>query len=59
MGAFTDITVGLLNGGLEQEVVVTVSTQADTAMGKFIYLLAMVLILLSYIIQQNYKQNRF
>lgn len=33
--AFTDITVGLLNGGLGQEVVVTVSTQAGTATGKF------------------------
>ena len=34
MGMFTDITVDLLNGGLGQEVVVTVSTQADTAKGK-------------------------
>ena len=34
VGTLTDITVDLLNGGLGQEVVVTVSTQADTAKGK-------------------------
>ena len=33
---FRDITVDLLEGELGQEVVVTVSTQADTAKGKFI-----------------------
>lgn len=36
MGMFTDIIVDLLIGGLGQDVVVTVSTQAGTAKGKFI-----------------------
>ena len=35
---FRDITVDLLDGELGQEVVVTVSTQAGTAKGKFIIL---------------------
>ena len=33
---FTDITVDLLDGELGEKVVVTVSTQADTAIGKSI-----------------------
>ena len=36
MDMFSDITVDLLVGELGRQVVVTVSTQADTAMGKFI-----------------------
>ena len=36
---FTDITVDLLVGELGQEVVVTVSTQADTAKGKLIIII--------------------
>ena len=36
VGMFTDITVGLIEGGLGLEVVITVSTQTDTAKGKFI-----------------------
>ena len=35
VGMFTDIIVGLIEGGLGQEVVVTVSTQTGTAKGKF------------------------
>ena len=36
VGMFTDITVGLIDGELGQEVVVTVSTQTGTAKSKFI-----------------------
>ena len=36
VGMFTDITVGLIEGELGQEVVITVSTQTDMAKSKFI-----------------------